>query len=65
MHLQSFINFAQNDWVKLFLIIDFAYNNTKNASISYTPFELNCGYYPHMFFQENIDFFSLLMISNK
>lgn len=26
-------------------MIEFAYNNTKNANTSYTFFELNCGYY--------------------
>ena len=31
----------------------FAYNNTKNASIGHTLFELNCGYHSHIFFKEN------------
>ncbi len=34
---------------------EFAYNNTKNASTGYTPFELNCGYYPRVPFEENVD----------
>ena len=34
---------------------EFAYNNTKNASTGYTPFELNCGYYPRVFFEEDVD----------
>ena len=33
----------------------FAYNNAKNASTGYTPFELNCGYHPYVFFEENLD----------
>ena len=33
----------------------FAYNNAKNASTGHTPFKLNCGYHPHIFFKENID----------
>ncbi len=33
----------------------FAYNNTKNASTSHTPFELNCGYQPKVSFEEDID----------
>ena len=35
---------------------EFAYNNAKNASTGYTPFELNCGYYPHVSYEEDLDF---------
>ena len=31
----------------------FVYNNTKNASIGHTPFELNCDYYFHVSFKKN------------
>ena len=31
----------------------FAYNNAKNSSIGHTPFKLNCGYHPHVFFEKN------------
>ena len=34
---------------------EFAYNNTKNASTGHIPFELNCGYYPWMLYEEDID----------
>ena len=34
---------------------EFAYNNTKNTSIGYTPFKLNCGYHPKISFEEDID----------
>ncbi len=34
---------------------EFAYNNTKNASIGHTPFELNCGYHPRVSFEEYVD----------
>ena len=33
----------------------FAYNNAKNASTGYTPFELNCGYHPHVSYKEDTD----------
>ena len=33
----------------------FAYNNAKNASTGYTPFELNCGYHPRMLYEENVN----------
>ena len=34
----------------------FAYNNAKNASTGYTPFELNCRYYPHISYKEKETF---------
>ncbi len=34
---------------------EFAYNNPKNASISHIPFESNCGYYPGVSFEDEID----------
>ena len=32
---------------------EFAYNNAKNASTGYTPFELNCGYHPCVSFDKD------------
>lgn len=37
---------------------EFAYNNVKNASISYIFFELNCGHYFYILYKENINFCS-------
>ena len=54
-YLQAFINFEQNDWAKLLPIAEFAYNNAKNASTGYTPFELNCGYHPRMSYKEDVN----------
>ena len=34
---------------------EFAYNNAKNVSTGHMPFELNCGYHPHMFFKKEIN----------
>ena len=34
---------------------EFTYNNTKNASTSHTPFELNCGYHLCVFYKEDFD----------
>ncbi len=36
-------------------MVEFAYNNTKNASTGHNPFELNCGYHPRVSFKEDID----------
>ena len=33
----------------------FAYNNAKNASTGYTPFELNCAYHPRMSYEKKVD----------
>ncbi len=34
---------------------EFTYNNAKNPSTGHTSFELNCGYYPKVFFKEDVD----------
>ena len=34
---------------------EFAYNNAKNASTSYTPFKLNCGYHLQVLYKEDLD----------
>lgn len=36
------MNYEQDDWARLFPMIEFAYNNIKNASINHTLFKLNC-----------------------
>lgn len=37
-------------------MMKFIYNNTKNASISHVPFELNFGYYLRVFYKKDVDF---------
>ena len=54
-YLQAFVNFDQNDWAKLLLMAEFAYNNAKNASTGHTLFELNCGYQPRMSYEEEVN----------
>ena len=54
-YLRAFVNFEQNDWARLLVIAEFAYNNAKNASINHIPFELNCGYHPHVSFEKDIN----------
>ena len=44
-YLCIFVNWKQNNWVQLLLIVEFAYNNSKNANMDYTPFEFYCGYH--------------------
>ena len=54
-YLRAFVNFEQNDWARLLPMAEFAYNNAKNASTGYTPFELNCGYHPRVSYEEDLD----------
>ena len=54
-YLQVYVNFKQNDWVRLLPIAEFAYNNAKNASIGHLLFELNYGYHLRMLYEEKVD----------
>ena len=54
-YLWIFVNIEQNDWARLLPMAEFAYNNAKNASIGFTPFKLNCGYYPRVSYKEDLD----------
>ena len=54
-YLQVFVNFEQNNWARLLLMAEFAYNNAKNISTGYTPFEFNCGYHPRVFYEEDLN----------
>lgn len=36
-------------------MVEFAYDNMKNASTGYTPFEFNCGYYLRVTYEEDLD----------
>ena len=54
-YFQAFVNFEQNDWIRLLSMAEFAYNNAKNASTGHIPFELNCGYHLCVSYEENLD----------
>ena len=54
-YLQAFVNFEQNDWARLLLMAEFAYNNAKNTNTSHTLFELNCGYHPRVSYKKDLD----------
>ena len=36
-YLQAFVNYKQNDWVRLLPMAEFAYNNARNISTGYPP----------------------------
>lgn len=44
---------------------EFAYNNTKNMSIGYTPFELNYNYHSRVFLKDDVNFCSISYLANK
>ena len=54
-YLRAFVNYEQNDGARLLPIVEFVYNNAKNVSTSHTLFELNCGYHPRVFYEEEVD----------
>ena len=54
-YLRAFVNREKNDWARLLPMAEFVYNNSKNASICHTPFELNLGYYLWMSYEEKVD----------
>ncbi len=43
----------------------FVYNNAKNASTSYIPFELNCKFYLWVLFKKNVNPSSRSCLANK
>ena len=55
VYFWAFVNFEQNDWVRLLPMAEFAYNNAKNASTGHTPFELNCGYHSRILYKEKVN----------
>ena len=54
-YLQAFVNFKQNNWARLLLMTEFAYNNAKNTSTGHMSFELNCGYFFRMSYKEEVN----------
>ena len=55
IYLRAFVNWEQNDWAWLLPMAEFVYNNSKNASTGYTPFELNYGYHSRMLYEEEVN----------
>lgn len=55
IYLRVFVNYKQDDLVKLLPIAKFTYNNTKNASINDILFELDCGYYSCVLYRKSVN----------
>ena len=58
VYLRAFVNYKQDNWARILPMAEFAYNNAKNTSIGYMPFELNCGYHPYVSYKKNINLHS-------
>ena len=52
-YLRAFDNWKQNNLARLLPMTEFTHNNAKNASIGYTLFILNYGYYLKVLFKKN------------
>ena len=44
--LRAYVNYKQDNWDEYLPLAEFAYNNSKQASTGFTPFELDCGQHP-------------------
>ena len=64
-YFRNYVNWEQNDLIYLLPIVEFKYNNVKNISTGHTPFKLNCGFYPRVFFKDIIDSCSRSCSANK
>ena len=45
--LRIYATYEQDQWDEYLPAVEFAYNNSKNISTGFTPFELDCGYHPN------------------
>ena len=55
IYLRAFVNYKKDNWARLLLMVEFAYNNAKHASMEYTSFELNCKYHLYVSYKENVE----------
>ena len=47
-YLHIYCNYQQDNWSKLLLLAEFAYNNTLSATTGISPFFANKEYYPNI-----------------
>ena len=61
-YFRVYVNFEQNDWITLLFITEFVYNNSINASIDCSSFEINLNFFSRMSFEKFFDFRVKLML---
>jgi hypothetical protein len=49
-YLRSYVNYEQNNWDEFLISAEIAYNNTIQASTTFTPYYLNSGQHPNLSF---------------
>ena len=54
-YFRAFVNWEQDNWARLLPIVEFPYNNAKNASTYHTLFKLNHCFHPRISFEEDVD----------
>ena len=54
-YLRAYSRFEQDDWVQWLPMSEFAYNNSRQASTTTSPFEALLGYHPRMSYEDNRD----------
>jgi hypothetical protein len=47
-YLHAYVDYMQGNWVELLPLAQFAYNNSKHAATSISPFRANYGFDPRM-----------------
>lgn len=62
---KAFVNYKWDNWVLLFPMTKFAYNNTKNASINYILFQLNYSFYYQASYKKDVYGHSQLKLADK
>jgi len=55
-YLRSYCNYELEDWVEMFAMAEFAYNNSKHSAIKIPPFYVNYGYEPRTNWPTDIQF---------
>ena len=55
-YFKFFVNFEQNDWMKLLSMTEFVYNNNKHAFTQMSSFETMQEYTSKMFFEKSANF---------
>ncbi len=64
-YLRIFVNWEQDDLVRLLPMAEFTENNTQNASIGHNLFKLNCNYHLRVSFKEDVVSCSKSRSTNK
>ena len=65
-YFRTYVNFAQYNWIFLFFIIEFVYNNANNVSIDMLSFKITLNNNFRIIFEKNLDFkFQISIVLNQ